>query len=150
MSTTAMQDVVTVSAPTAEVQALIDERQIKIEAIKAENETLASLVGKKDDASRKTRLSAGARKANRMAEIGKLELELAMEDHTVEPYVAPAVGVKSRSNGISKEELETNLAKVAKVYKTTTFETVKNTADQRIQALLKAAEKNGYKVSDPR
>lgn len=146
--TTATQTSTAASSP--EIQVLLDERLAKIEALKADNAILESVLGKKDKDSKALRDSAGGRKANRVKEIKDLELDLAAEGEDIEPFVSQAVGVKSRSMGLSQADLEANLAKVARVFKTTTFEMVKGTADQRIQALLKAAEKSGFKVTDPR
>jgi hypothetical protein len=136
----------TPAVPTEAVAALLAKRQERIEAALAEMAKGEVARGKGDKAGS---LSSGGRLANRTREIRETELDLAEEGHEVEPWQLPRTKT-SKMQPMSQEQIETALAKVGQVYQTTKFESVKHSADVRIQALLKAAEKRGYQVQDPR
>jgi hypothetical protein len=95
--------------------------------------------------------SQSARKANLSRRIGELELDMTLEGVEFTPWTKPENSAGSRLSPVSQEEIEANIAKVAAMLKASgTPDTVKHAADNRITALLKSAEKRGYKISDPR
>lgn len=135
---------------TTTTNPLLTKRDEAIAAVEQENQTISELVGQRDDASRKARLSAGGRKANRVREIASLELDMAIEGVEFTPW-SDETPSRSRLSPMTQEEIEGKLAAVAAVYHAKgTPDSVKHSADARIKALLKSAEKRGYTVSDPR
>lgn len=98
---------------------------------------------------KKAAATANAKKSNLSHSISNLETELEIEGVEFEPFVKPRASRPSRPS-VSQEQIVADVEKLGKVLATTQKPTVKANANQRITALLKQAEKAGYKVKDPR
>lgn len=139
----------TETAPTTPELSLEEKRTALIEAYNEQDaiEQAANSQSDKEGAA-----SASAKKSNKSRQIREVEFEMATEGVTFTPWVKPSNGKKSSRTATvkSEEEVVELLAKAGKVYHGDFAESVKATADQRIAALLKTAEKAGYTVKDPR
>lgn len=126
----ATQDTTT-DPPTDERNPLLVTRDRKIAEYTKEAEHADSAKARGDKASA---ASHNAKKANRSAEIGELELDLTIEGVAFDPWGKPRVS-KSRMAPLSQEEIEASLAKVVAVLQAKdTPASVKHNADMRIFA----------------
>lgn len=121
-------------------------------AIREYDEQIAAFETAKGAGKVKLSQSHSAKASIRSARIRQAELTLAEEGVSFEPWVKPTSSSGStRQTELSQASIESSLKKVAVVYHDVeAAESTKVSADQRITALLKAAEKRGYKVTDPR
>lgn len=102
--------------------------------------------------------SASARKANRSAEIGQVQLDMRLanadggEQIEFEEWVKPkTASATAKRPSVSKEQIENDLEKVGAIYNMPGADAnVKHDCDVRINALLKQAKRAGYEVTDPR
>lgn len=138
------------SSSNVVVGAVVNEAGInRAVAIREYNELRGEFEAAKAKGNKKVALSVSAKMSIRSARIATAELDLALEGVEFETWVKPTTSTKtSRMLPMSQDEIETKIAALVKIRDNEkTPETVKVTADQRIQALKKSATKRGYTLS---
>lgn len=98
---------------------------------------------------KKAALSAAAKMSGVSQKIGATQLDMRLAGEPFTPWAKPN-GTRSRQLPMSQAEIEQKLAALMEVLTGEDPDSIKHSADVRISALLRAADKRGYQVADPR